>query len=144
MALHLLKLAVGSQSLDTLRAWVARDAAAAQAAEGRAVVRITTRMAPKRVDEVLDGGSLYWVIRGAVQARQPILGFEPFKDADGVGRIHIVMAPEVVSVRPRPSRPFQGWRYLRPQDAPADWDAAALDDEIPPAMRRQLMELCLI
>ena len=144
MALHILKLAVGAESLDSLRAWTERSAAAAQASEGRAVVRLSTRMAPKRVDEVLDGGSLYWVIRGAIQARQPIVGFEPFKDAGGVGRIHIVMRPEVVAVRPRPSRPFQGWRYLRAQDAPADWAINDFDDAIPPEMRRELMELCLI
>lgn len=144
MALHLIKLAVGAESLDSLRAWTERSSAANAAAEGRAVVRLSTRMAPKRVDEVLDGGSLYWVIRGAVQARQPIVGFEPFKDTEGVQRVHIVMRPEVVAVRPRPSRPFQGWRYLRPQDAPADWQIDAQDDAIPPAMRRELMELCLI
>lgn len=144
MALHIIKLAVGAESLDSLRAWTERSAATSQAAEGRAVVRLTTRMAPKRIDEILDGGSLYWVIRGAVQARQPIVGFEPFKDANGVGRVYIVMAPEVVPVRPRPSRPFQGWRYLRPQDAPADWRFDDLDEAIPPAMRRELMELCLI
>lgn len=144
MALHLIKLCVGAHSLDDLREWVAERSATARASEGRAVTRITTRMAPKREDEVLDGGSLYWVIRGAVQARQPILGFEPFKDAEGVGRIHIVLGGEVTPVRPRPSRPFQGWRYLRAQDAPADWAVEALDEEIPAAMRRQLMELCLI
>lgn len=144
MALNLLKLCVGAQSLDGLRGWVERSAAAAHAEGGPAVVRTTTRMAPKRADEILAGGSLYWVIKGAIQARQPIVAFEPFKDGDGITRHHIVMAPEVTAVRPRPCRPFQGWRYLGAQDAPADWRASDLDEAIPPAMRRELMELCLI
>ncbi|MEM8664923.1 MAG: DUF1489 domain-containing protein [Pseudomonadota bacterium] len=143
MAMHLLKLAVGARSLDSLRTWVAQSSEASARAGGPRASRITTRMAPKRVDDVLDGGSLYWVIKGSLQARQPILAFEPFKDEDGVGRYHVYLKPEVTAVRPRPCRPFQGWRYLRPEDAPADWQ---MEDagEIPAAMRRELMELCLI
>ncbi|MEM9223107.1 MAG: DUF1489 domain-containing protein [Pseudomonadota bacterium] len=144
MALHLLKLSVGSRSLDALRGWVERSSAASVAAGGRRGARITTRMAPRRLDEVLAGGSLYWVVKGTLQARQPILAFEPFKDDSGVARYHVLLDPQVVSVRPRPCRPFQGWRYLRPEDAPADWDASGLDDDIPASMRRELMELCLI
>ncbi|MBJ3775730.1 DUF1489 family protein [Acuticoccus mangrovi] len=144
MALHLLKLAVGAASFDDLRAWAERQAAEHAAAGRSAAARITTRMAPKRVDEVLDGGSLYWVIKGSLQARQRILAFEPFTDASGIGRIHIALHPELVAVRPRPSRPFQGWRYLRPADAPADWAVGEIDDAIPETMRRDLMELCLL
>ncbi|WMS42860.1 DUF1489 domain-containing protein [Acuticoccus sp. MNP-M23] len=144
MALHLLKLAVGAESLDSLRAWVAQQAAASAAAGGPRVSRAKTRMSPKRVDEVLAGGSLYWVIKGALQGRQEIVGFEPFNDENGIKRLHIMLEPEVIAVRPRPCRPFQGWRYLTPEDAPADWRAIDLDDDIPATMRRELMELCLI
>jgi len=144
MALHLLKLSVGSDTLDDVRGWAARSADA-QAAMGRKrLSRSTTRMAPRRADEVLDGGSLYWVVKGVVQARQPVMGFSPFKDADGIGRVEVFLSPEVVAVRPRPCRPFQGWRYLRAQDAPNDMPVSSQDSKIPPAMRQELMELCLL
>ena len=107
-------------------------------------MRITTRTAPKRVDEVLADGSLYWVIKGSVQARQRVVGIEPFNDASGVARVHILLAPDVVAVRPRPCRPFQGWRYLRADEAPVDVSAAAMDEAMPAAMRRDLLELCLL
>lgn len=141
MTVHLLKLAVGAASFEDVRQW---SAAAVPNGGGRLVKPITTRMAPKRVDELLDGGSLYWVIKGSVQARQRVVGLEPFKDGEGVGRVRILLEPDVVAVRPRPCRPFQGWRYLRAQDAPADLTSAATDDAMPDAMRRDLMELCLI
>ena len=142
MTVHLLKLAVGAASFEDVRAWSA--AAAVSAGGGRMVKPITTRMAPKRVDELLDAGSLYWVIKGSVQARQRVLGIEPFKDGEGVGRVRILLDPDVVAVRPRPCRPFQGWRYLRVQDAPVDLATAAMDEAMPASMRRDLMELCLI
>lgn len=144
MTVHLLKLAVGASSVPDLEGWVAAQASAARAAGAEPAARITTRMAPKRADEVLDGGSLYWVVKGVVAARQRILALEPFTDGAGVGRIRILLAPVVVPVRPRPCRPFQGWRYLRPQDAPADLSTDALSDDMPAGMRRELMELCLI
>ena len=71
-----------------------------------------TRMVPKRDDEILAGGSLYWVIKGEIAAREKIIGIEPFRDKDGIGRCRIVMQPKVIAVSPRPMRPFQGWRYL--------------------------------
>lgn len=142
MTVHLLKLAVGVASLDDMR-----ERAAFRAAERGGDVpamAITTRMAPKRVDELVDGGSLYWVIKGSVQARQRILGLEPFTDNTGIGRVSILLDPEVFAVRPRPCRPFQGWRYLRADEAPADIVLGAVDEAMPDAMRRDLMELCLI
>lgn len=144
MTVHLLKLAVGAASVAHLEAFVARQAEAAAAAGERPAARITTRMAPKRAEEVLDGGSLYWVVKGVIAARQRVLAIEPFTDGAGTGRVHIVLAPEVTGVRPRPCRPFQGWRYLRAEDAPADLSADAVDEAMPETMRRELMELCLI
>lgn len=140
MTVHLLKLAVGAESLDHMREYTA--ARVSQSADGS--VRITTRMAPKRADELLDGGSLYWVIKGALAARQEILAMEPYRDPSGIQRIGIFLKGEVVAVRPRPCRPFQGWRYLRVDDAPADLPQSAFDETMPPTMRRELMELCLI
>lgn len=144
MTVHLLKLAVGADSVAHLEAFVARQAEAARAVGDRPAARITTRMAPKRADEVTGGGSLYWVVKGLVAARQRVIAIEPFTDRTGTGRVSIVLDPSVVAVRPRPCRPFQGWRYLRAQDAPADLSTAAASDDMPPQMRRELLELCLI
>ena len=76
-----------------------------------------TRMTPKRGDELLAGGSLYWVIRGEIAAREKIIAIEPFRDKDGIGRCRLVMQPKVIAVSPRPMRAFQGWRYLTPDGA---------------------------
>ncbi|RAI04014.1 DUF1489 domain-containing protein [Acuticoccus sediminis] len=140
MTVHLLKLCVGVTSIDELR----QSAERRGGADPSGAMRITTRMAPKRADEVLDEGSLYWVIKGSVQARQRVVGIEPFTDGAGVGRVHILLEPDVVAVRPRPCRAFQGWRYLRADEAPADFSLAAVDEAMPAAMRRDLLELCLI
>jgi hypothetical protein len=102
-------------------------------------------MVPKRVDELLEGGSLFWVIRGQVAARQKLLEVRPFTDAEGIGRCHLVLEPTVFVVEPRPYRPFQGWRYLVAKDAPRDIDLKAGDlSKMPEEMRRELAELGLL
>jgi hypothetical protein len=145
MALHLIKLAVGADSLAELRQWMGarmRDAARRGAPEQHVHV---TRMAPKRAAELLDGGSLYWVIKGQVEARQRLLAIEPFVDADGIGRCKLRLDGKLVSVAPRPMRPFQGWRYYGPNAAPPDLgDAAAGLAAMPDAMRRELAGLGLL
>jgi len=88
-----------------------------------------TRMTPKRVDE-LAGGSLYWVIRGEIAAREKIIAIEPFRDRDGIGRCRLVMQPKVIGVLPRPMRAFQGWRYSPIATFRRIWDPPA------PASRR--------
>ncbi|MDU6238075.1 MAG: DUF1489 domain-containing protein, partial [Bradyrhizobium sp.] len=105
-----------------------------------------TRMTPKRVDEILAGGSLYWVIRGEVAAREKIVGIEPFRDGDGIGRCRLIMQPKVIAVSPRPMRPFQGWRYLTPEDAPADLGKASAAglEAMPEPLRRELRDLGLL
>lgn len=105
----------------------------------------TTRMTPKRRDELLDGGSLYWVIKGQVAARERLLDLRPVVGADGIGRTDLVLSGEVVPVMPRPCRPFQGWRYLSDKDAPADLGRAAGQvAEMPEEMRRELRDLGLL
>lgn len=146
MPLHLIKLCVGATSIEDLRAWVEdrrRDAERAGLAFEQAHV---TRMAPTRVEELLAGGSLYWVIRGEVAARQPLLDIRPFVDKDGVRRCALVLEPQVIPVRPRPARPFQGWRYLTAADAPLDLagDGTADHAEMPEALRRELEQLGLL
>ncbi len=144
MTLHLIKLCVGPKSLEELRASVEWRAGLEAARHGEEMVRCTTRMVPKRVEELLDGGSLYWVIKGHVQCRQTLLDVRPATGADGHKACDLVLAPEVVPVRARPQRPFQGWRYLEPADAPADLAGPAAAGEVPREMARELIELCLL
>ena len=104
MPLHLLKLCVGAESIGDLEAWIA-ESLAAKKARGLAVEQAhTTRMVPKRVEELLDGGSLYWVIKGQLSARQKLLDVRPFTDGEGVSRCHLVLEPVVMQL----SRDFKG------------------------------------
>jgi hypothetical protein len=97
------------------------------------------------VSELLDGGSLYWVIRGQVMCRQRLRDVRPFRDADGIGRCRLVLTPRLVLTEPRPMRAFQGWRYLDQKDAPKDLDHAAPGAvNMPESLRRELRELGLL
>lgn len=148
MPLHLVKLCVGCDSVEDLRDWIEerrRDAAA----RGETYEQThTTRMAPRRADELLDGGSLYWVVRGAVQVRQRLLGVRPFTDADGVARCRLALDHGgLVLTEPRPMRPFQGWRYLKDEAAPRDLGPlgdAGSPDGLPDHLRRELARLGLL
>ena len=125
MPLHLIKLAVGCESVKELKGWVAERMATARK-KGLPLRHVhITRMTPKRDEEILAGGSLYWVIRGEIAAREKIIAIEPFRDKDGIGRCRLVMQPKVIAVSPRPMRPFQGWRYLTADAAPADLTKSA-------------------
>ena len=93
-------------------------------------------MVPKRADEIVDGGSLFWVIRGQVMCREKIAAIRPFVDKEGVGRCRIALVPKVILVEPRPYRAFQGWRYLEPKDAPRDLDRRCAARDMPETMRR--------
>lgn len=143
MALNLLKLCVGCDSVEDLEGWIAHRLEEKRRRGEPAESIHTTRMVPKRRDALLDGGSLYWVIKGTVQCRQPLIDIRPFTDGEGVGRCRLVMAPQLVRTAFQPRRPFQGWRYLRPEDAPADL-AAGGDEDLPPALHRELAELGLL
>ena len=143
MPLHLIKLAVGVQSVKDLKERVKARAQQSKTKTPRHVH--VTRMTPKRVEELLDGGSLYWVIKGEIAARERLIGIEPFRDSDGIGRCRLVMQPKVITVSPRPMRPFQGWRYLAPKDAPADLGTnAAVVAAMPEELRRELRDLGLL
>ncbi len=146
MPLHLIKLAVGCDSVKELREWVAERMKVAKK-KGLPQRHIhVTRMTPKRVEEILDGGSLYWVIRGEIAAREKVVGIEPFRDRDGIGRCRLVMQPKVIAVSPRPMRPFQGWRYLTADAAPPDLTKTSATGlaAMPEPMRRELRELGLL
>jgi hypothetical protein len=119
-SLHLIKLSVGSDSVDDLAAWQAGRVAERRAAGLDPRPRHVTRMWPRRADDILGGGSLYWVIQGYIAVRQPIESFDEVVAEDGVRRCAIVLSPTLVRVAPRPRRPFQGWRYFAVSDAPPD------------------------
>lgn len=145
MALHMIKLCVGVETVEDLEAWVAQRLDTARAAGEPAEQVHRTRVTPRRAAEILDGGSLYWVIKGQVQLRQPILRFDAITGADGIERCLIVLAPQFIRTRWQPRRAFQGWRYLTPDDAPDDLSAG--DDSIaalPPELRRELAALGLL
>jgi hypothetical protein len=102
-------------------------------------------MRPKRDEELLAGGSLYWVIRGEIAAREKIIAIEPFRDRDGIGRCRLIMQPRVIAVSPRPMRPFQGWRYFTESAAPPDLGrSAASIAAMPEPLRRELRDLGLL
>jgi hypothetical protein len=145
MALNLIKLCVGADSVEDLRAWIDFRLAEKRAAGLKPEHMHTTRMVPKRADEIIGEGSLYWVIKGRVQCRQRIVDIRPFTDGEGISRCHIVLDPEVVLTHSQPKRPFQGWRYLKPEDAPADLGQGGDGIETLPAeMRNELADLGLI
>ena len=118
--LHLIKLCVGAESADDQRAWIEARQAERKAKGLDPRSRHVTRMWPKRADELLDGGSLYWVIKGVLQARQQIEDLLEVTGEDGIRRCAIIMSPRLILTEPRPRRPFQGWRYLTAGDAPPD------------------------
>jgi hypothetical protein len=145
MTLHLIKLSVGTDSVEDLQHWI-RKKLKEKKKRGQKRERVhTTRMVPKRVDELLDGGSIFWVIRGQIACRERILAVRPFVDKEGIGRCHLVLDPKCVLVAPRPFRAFQGWRYLDVKDAPRDLDRAAPGvGAMPEPLRRELRDLGLI
>jgi hypothetical protein len=145
VALHLIKLCVGCDSVRDLQDWI-RERLKERKRRGEPREHLhRTRMVPKRAEELTDGGSLYWVIRGAVMCRQKLIAVRPFVDKEGVGRCHLALQPKLVLVEPRPWRAFQGWRYLEPKDAPRDLDRAAPGAKsMPEALRRELRELGLL
>ncbi len=141
MTIHLQKLSVGSESIDTLTAWQ-RHVVRKRKERGEAALHEhVTRMFPKQIDALLDGGSIYWVIKGQLQCRNEIAGLEERIGRDGIRRCAILMTPKVIPVIPTPKRPFQGWRYLKPADAPADLTAQSGGLELPPALRGKLSDL---
>lgn len=127
--LNLIKLSVGSDSVESLMAW--QSSTPAKGPDG--LPRHITRMWPRRDTELLEGGSIYWVVQGLVQCRQRILRLDEVVRADGIRRCAIVLDPEVIRTQTAPKRPFQGWRYLPGAEAPADLPENRQDEDALPA-----------
>jgi hypothetical protein len=138
MALNLIKLCVGVSEMEEMKSWVAIAKGSGEALDH------VTRMFPRRKDEILPNGSLYWVIRGMILCRQPIADLEVVTGGDGIERCRIVFKPQIIPVRPTPRRAFQGWRYLLAEDAPIDMPRGSGGKDMSEKMRRELAELGLI
>ena len=146
MTVHILRRAFRVDSLDELKR-AQKTSMDAERAAGRPR-RIYRRMrsTPTRTEEILDGGSIYWVVKGYVRARQRILGIEPRVDSEGRKRCFLHLDPKLIPTVLHPSKPRRGWRYLSPADAPADRDVAGErgGEELPSEMEAELRELGLI
>lgn len=143
--LNLVKLCVGISAIEELQAHI--DFRVEQKrAKGLPTEQIhTTRMVPKRLEPLLDGGSLYWVIKGNVQVRQVLIDIRPFRDSEGIRRCDLVMEPRLIPTYWQPRRAFQGWRYLTREDAPKDiGDSSGGLIDLPPELRLELANLGLL
>lgn len=136
--INLIKLSVGTESVEDLAEWQALTRA--QTADG--LPQHVTRMWPKRHPEIMAGGSIYWVIKGIIQCRQRILRLDEIEGNDGIRRCAIVLEPELHRTVQALRRPFQGWRYLKPEDSPADLTASRhKEDTLPPELSAALAEI---
>ncbi|MBI1204844.1 MAG: DUF1489 family protein [Rhodopseudomonas sp.] len=146
MPLHLIKLSVGTETVADLEYWIDQKIKAQKKRGVKKPERVhTTRMVPKRAEELIDGGSIYWVIKGQIMCREKILAVTPFTDKDGIHRCKLALDPKCIPVWPRPRAAFQGWRYLEDKDAPRDLAKAAPGAaNMPEEMRRELRELGLL
>lgn len=147
MTLNIVKLCVGAESVEDLAEWQIGQLKRARKAKANAIVPrqkqnpvCGTRMWPKRVEDVLAGGSLYWVIKGVISVRQKIVAIDDVIDDHGQ-RCGLYLDPHLQRTAPQPRRAFQGWRYLEVSDAPRDLSAAQGGADLPEHLRRQLVEL---
>jgi len=138
MPLHLIKLSVGTEDVADLRRWQRLRK------KERGFSAFYTRNTPRRADELLDGGSIYWVIKGYVRVRQLLKGFTSTVDDEGQPRCVVRYDMRLVPTVLVPKRPFQGWRYLDAKDAPQDWKGARGAAELPPKMLEELRSLGLL
>ncbi|MBI6629721.1 DUF1489 family protein [Pontibaca salina] len=139
--INLIKLSVGTESVEDLLAW--QKSAQVCGEDGNP--RHVTRMWPKRADELLNGGSIYWVIKGQIQCRQLVLRLDQVTGSDGINRCAMVLDPVLIRTQTALRRPFQGWRYLQQSDAPPDLRASRADDDVLPSdLNRALAEIGLI
>jgi hypothetical protein len=145
MPLHLIKLCVGCDSVAELEDWIKEKLSERKKRRLKPERIHTTRMFPKRAEELTAGGSLYWVIKGQITCRERIIQVRPTTGNDGIKRCQVVLEGKCVLVEPRPRSAFQGWRYLDHKEAPRDLSRAAPGAaRMPEQMRRELRELGLL
>ena len=134
MTIHMVKLSVGSDTVEDLADWQTRQ-----------MQRLDnpvhhTRMSPKRAEELLDGGSIYWVIKRAIRVRQRIIDIRAIQDDEGRAMCELVFDLNLVRTYAQAKRPFQGWRYLKPADAPRDLKTGDVALDIPPDLDAALKQ----
>ncbi|MEZ5945363.1 MAG: DUF1489 domain-containing protein [Hyphomonas sp.] len=134
MTIHMVKLCVGAEDVEDLANWQARQMKRMEHPVHH------TRMFPKRAEEMLDGGSIYWVIKGAIRVRQRIIDLRPEPDEEGREICAVVFDPQLVRTYAQGKRPFQGWRYLKPEDAPRDLKSGERALDIPPDLDTALKQ----
>ncbi len=146
MTIHLVKLAVGVESVEHLTLLQAGRLERMRNQELEPRLRHVTRSTPRRAEEVLDGGSMYWVIRGFIRVRQPIVGFEETTNDEGRPACGILLDPRLTRTSLEPFRPFQGWRYLDVVKAPYDIadTGSRVNDTLPPGLAEELRSLGLL
>jgi hypothetical protein len=138
--LNIVKLCVGAETVQDLADWQRQNAP--YWAKGTA--QHVTRMFPRREAEILGGGSLYWVIKGVILARQEILDLQPQRGSDGIERCAIILNAQIIHTHPAPRRAFQGWRYLEAADSPPDLpQGRAAEAPLPQELARALAEMGL-
>ena len=136
--INLIKLSVGTETVEGLEEW--QSTKRAQTADG--LPRHVTRMWPKREAEILNGGSIFWVIKGVIQCRQKILRLDEVIGEDGIRRCAIVSDPKLIRTQSSLKRPFQGWRYLKVEDAPIDLpEGRVQEEELPLELNQALAEI---
>ena len=143
MTVHLIKLCVCVETLDDLAQWQTRRLADLTKKGKKLELMHVTRQTPKRAEELLDGGSLYWVIKGQIAARQKLLELRSLT-RDGVPHCGLVYEPKLIPTLRRTHRPFQGWRYLDPKAAPQDVRDLKGGKGLPQALKMELAELGLL
>lgn len=142
--MHMIKLCVGVATLEELEGYRSARAHWWGADYGEDVHVHRTRMRPRLAEEIEGQGSIYWVISGVIRARQQILRLAAATDGEGRGCCDIIMAPDLIRVAPRPKRPFQGWRYLKPHETPADLGGAGFEEAGSMELAEELARLGLI
>ena len=143
MALHILKVAAGVSSLEHLRQVV--DRYSYMDAELGHIMHMSSRNTPRRMGEVLDGGSVFWIIKRAIVARADLIAIREVVREDGKKGCQMCIRPNVIPTIPQPKRGFQGWRYLKHDDAPQDLESDAPSSGTgSPELARELKSLGLI
>jgi hypothetical protein len=145
MALHLMKLAVGVESVDQMATWQRRRLVEMRTTQKDANLFHVTRNRPKRAEELAAGGSIYWVIKRRILVRQRLLDFEATVNREGRKACRMMLDPKLERTVPRRQRPFQGWRYLAGTDAPPDLTVTGgLYEDLPVELAEELRDLGIL
>ena len=145
MTVHLLRRAFHSESLEDLAEWQAERRKEMRAKGQKPKTRTLLRNFPTRQEELLDGGSIYWIVKGHIRARQRILDIQQNADPESRRRCVLVLETKITPTMPYPVRARRGWRYLEPNDVPPDLDKAGKGvDKLPETLAAELRELGLL